>query len=108
MPQSVDQALDWLYQNEMLSFANSLEIARLMWRKHRELVEAEAFPQPYRGIIERKEGYDPQVETNLSLHDGVLEPGFRESLRSRAASWRTVVEERKPSDARKDRIQREL
>lgn len=97
MPQSVEQALDWLYGSEMLSFANNLEIARLMWLKHRALVEAEEFPQPYRGVIQKNGGYDPQIETNLSLHDGVLEPGFRESLRPRAASWRGVIAEQQKS-----------
>jgi hypothetical protein len=48
-----DKMLDvlyWVIGTEMIEFVNNLEAARTMWRRYRELVEAEEFPEPFRKV----------------------------------------------------------
>lgn len=75
----VEHALDGLMRMQLESFASSLETARSMWRRFREMVEAPEFPEHLRSAFMTGTGQEPDDECAFDGEEA-LEPGFRESL----------------------------
>jgi len=87
----IQTALDELVRREMEDLAANLEIARSMWRKFREMVEAPEFPEQLRVAYVEGRDEEPDDECGLGGEE-VLEPGYRESRLpdavATAAFWR--------------------
>jgi hypothetical protein len=78
------KALDRLAHSERAEFADHLDTARTFWRRHRELVEAPEFPEPFRSAYIEENGHEPGDEAGEKavLYGGeeALAPDFLEQL----------------------------
>ena len=82
-PELVEKALEARFVTEMAFFASNLEIARTVWRGHRELVEGETFPEDLRKAYVSENGHEPD-EHDVVAGEDIFQPGFRETLRDAA------------------------
>jgi hypothetical protein len=80
--ESVREAFDRLVQGELSNFADSLETARLVYKKYPKLVKAKRWPARLRAayIAERNE----EPESNLSIDSPVITREQRAELKKRA------------------------
>jgi hypothetical protein len=60
---------DRLMEYDVEGFANNLEVARIIYRKHPGLVKANVFPQRYRAAIIKWSGYDPEKRQGVDVED---------------------------------------
>jgi hypothetical protein len=74
----IQTALNEIVRRELEDFAANLEIARSVWRRFREMVEAPEFPEQLRVAYVEGRDEEPDDECGLGGEDA-LEPGYRES-----------------------------
>jgi hypothetical protein len=77
-PELIQKALDLAFSNELIDFAISLEVARGLWRKYPELVEAPKFHPVLRAVFVDQTEHEPRDACYFC--DEVLQPGYRETL----------------------------
>ncbi len=98
--QEFERIKRWHRDSCIENFAENLEVSRLMFRRYPELVKADVFPEPYRTsmIHSVESGYDPELESNISLNDAhILDPAGADAEDEEFA--REVMEKR-AADAR--------
>jgi hypothetical protein len=101
----VEELLDHLVGWDLHGFATNLEIARALWRRFREMVEAPKFPEQLLPVY-MEEGYDPDNGTNLNLCEECLDPNFRETQRPHVIEilrWR-MERERTENEAKEPKL----
>jgi len=74
----IQKALASWIETERSDFAAHLDTARVMWRKHRELVEAPDFPEPLRAAYVNTYKCEPGDED--SIEDTALASDLSERL----------------------------
>jgi hypothetical protein len=91
------QCVEWRREDEIENFAHHLESARVLFRRHPELVQAEVFPEPYRQAIQAQYGYDPQNEVGVDYGDlHITDPAA--ASRKRSAIAREAIAARRESE----------
>ena len=76
----LQKALERLMEMERAEFAQNLDIARGMWRKHREMVEAPEFPEPFRTAFVNANECEPDDPEDGFGGEDALAPDFRERV----------------------------
>jgi hypothetical protein len=71
----VEKALDCYAQIDRAEFASNLETARCMWRRHRDMVEAPSFPEPFLAALIEDTGHEPSDDC---LREDALQTDHRE------------------------------
>jgi hypothetical protein len=64
-PELVQELLDTLLLIQLSEFAGSLGLARTLWRRHRDLVEAPEFPEHLRAALVAREGEEPDDDCGI-------------------------------------------
>ena len=65
-------------ESEREEFARNLNLARAMWRKYREMVEAPEFPEPFRTAFVNETDCEPDDLDEGVGGDDAVAPDFRE------------------------------
>jgi hypothetical protein len=85
------KALDLLAHRERVELAEHLDTARSFWRRHRKMVEAPEFPEPFRSAYVEENGYEPGEVVVTYGGEEALDPDFLEQLlpsaKEVARSW---------------------
>lgn len=81
--QRVDKVLNDLVTDDLASFADLIETARVAWRRFPQFVEAAEFPPQLREMYVEVYGCEPSDECGLAGEEA-LDPSYRERLRSKA------------------------
>jgi hypothetical protein len=68
---AIEKTKEWYRQTCIDEFSTNLEIARIIFRRHPELVTCAEFPEPYRSCIISHDDYDPE-DDHLSVSDEFL------------------------------------
>ncbi len=69
---AIEETKQWYRQSCIHDFATNLELARILFGGHPELVTCAEFPEPYRSCIVERDGYDPEEDRHLSISDEFL------------------------------------
>jgi hypothetical protein len=85
-PEVLQELLDKLLQSELGQFGICLEIARTIWRRHREMVESPAFPEHLLAAYVAEWGNDPDDDCLISGEPYITEEVIAEQ-RIEALRW---------------------
>jgi hypothetical protein len=80
----VDAFTERMYAGEIEQFASELDVARSMWRAHRDLVEGPKFPEELRAAFVNASGQQPG---EYDVSDDFMQPGFKEKLREETIEY---------------------